>query len=282
MGKWRSWQFVLVLLLAADAVGQSYSAVFAYGDSYSDNGNVYRVEGIPAPPYWLGRASNGPVAVEKLAVRLGNVRLIDQAWVGATTGVGDLIDGGTTIRLGRDHLPGMTTSLNSSRPLLTPALLRSGLFVIWGGINDFSGGLTTVIADRAVANLVTIAGTLQGYGARSILVAGMPDLGLLPYYFQQGPGVSTSASFISNYFNRKLAASLPAGVVFFDTSALFRDMVAHPGSYGLTQVRQPCYVHQVCANPDQYLFWDNFHPTAHVHDIVAAKFAGVVTASGRQ
>lgn len=268
----------MIFLFATFTVGQSYSVVVAYGDSYSDNGNVFRVLGVPGWPYWQGRASNGPVAVERLAAELGNVRLLDEAWIGATTGVGDLYDGGTVITLGRDHLPGMTTSFNATKSRLTPAMLHSGLFVLWGGINDFSGGLTAVVADRAVANLAAIARGLQAYGARSILVAGMPDLGLLPYYFQQGPGVSSSASFISNYFNRKLASSLPSGAIFYDTSALFRDMVAHPANYGLTEVQQPCYVQQVCFNPYQHLFWDNFHPTAHVHEIIASQFAAAVGA----
>lgn len=48
-------------------------SVVAYGDSYSDNGN-------------LGRESNGPVIAEDLASNFG-VPLIDHAWVGATTGI---------------------------------------------------------------------------------------------------------------------------------------------------------------------------------------------------
>ncbi len=53
--------------------------LYAFGDSLSDSGNMYNavwaltggtVE-VPPPPYYKGRASNGPVAVEYLAAHLG-------------------------------------------------------------------------------------------------------------------------------------------------------------------------------------------------------------------
>jgi phospholipase/lecithinase/hemolysin len=28
-----------------------------------------------------------------------------------------------------------------------------------------------------------------------------------------------------------------------------------------------------CSNPDQYLFWDDFHPTTRAHEILAQEFA---------
>jgi phospholipase/lecithinase/hemolysin len=258
------------------AAAQTYSAVIAYGDSYSDNGNLYHRIGEPGWPYWRGRASNGPVAVEKLAGDgLGHVPLIDDAWGGATTGIGDLIDGGSTTQLGTLGLPGMTTQFNDTKGGFTPAMLHSALFFVWGSINDF-GQMTTAAADQAVANLVGITSSLQKLKAQFIFVPGIPDMGLLPYYRGQGPGVAARASFISNYFNQKLAASLPKGVLFYDTAALFRDMVAHPGSYGLSNVTDPCYNGQICAQPYQYLFWDGGHPSAHGHQILGQKFAEAV------
>ncbi len=263
--------------MPATLAAQTYSAVVAYGDSYTDNGNLYRLIGYPGWPYWQGRASNGPVAVEILAGGgLGFIPLLDDAWGGATTGIGDLIDGGTTTQLGTLGLPGMTTQFNRSKGSLTPVLLHSALFFVWGSINDF-GQMTTAVADQAVANVVGIATSLQRFRAQFIFVPGIPDMGLLPYYRRQGPGVANRASFISNYFNHKLAASLPDGVLFYDTAALFRDIVAHPGSYQFNNVTDACYYNgQICSQPDQYLFWDSFHPSAHAHRILGQKFAAAV------
>src|SRR5664279_1825833 len=132
-------QLLLVFLLCTLtglASAATYSTVIVYGDSHSDNGNIYRLLGIPGPPYWNGRWSNGPVAVEGLAATL-HVPLVDDAWAGATTGIGNIVDGGTTTKLGNQRLPGMTTTFNATKYSFSPVTLRTALFVIWGGGNDF-------------------------------------------------------------------------------------------------------------------------------------------------
>jgi phospholipase/lecithinase/hemolysin len=32
----------------------------------------------------------------------------------------------------------------------------------------------------------------------------------------------------------------------------------------------------VCANPEQYLWWDTFHPTTHGHEILGELFAQAI------
>src|SRR3954467_13444925 len=76
------------------ALAESISAVVVYGDSLSDNGNLFAATGQPTAPYLQGRKSDGPVAVEQLAAALG-VPLIDVAWIGATSGIGNYSDCGT-------------------------------------------------------------------------------------------------------------------------------------------------------------------------------------------
>jgi phospholipase/lecithinase/hemolysin len=88
------------VISAATAAGSSFSAVVAYGDSLSDNGNLFGAIGQPGAPYYAGRASNGPVAVELLADIVGDP-LLDFAWSGATTGLGNHLDpGGTATTVG--------------------------------------------------------------------------------------------------------------------------------------------------------------------------------------
>ena len=99
--------FWLILLTFAFAAAGAPAAVIAYGDSLSDNGNLFKATGQPGPPYFQGRASNGPVAVELLAADLG-IPLLDYAFGGATTGIGNHLDpGGTATTLGTFGLPGM-------------------------------------------------------------------------------------------------------------------------------------------------------------------------------
>jgi phospholipase/lecithinase/hemolysin len=55
-------------------------------------------------------------------------------------------------------------------------------------------------------------------------------------------------------------------------------VVDNPAAYGLTNVTDRCYTGddlnfsgggEICPNPEDYLFWDGFHPTAVVHQVFA-------------
>jgi phospholipase/lecithinase/hemolysin len=256
---------LLASCLTADAT--SYSAVFAYGDSLSDNGNLFAVSGVPPAPYFNGRFSNGPVAVEQLAAQLG-APLFDFAWGGATTGIGNIGDGGTQTSAGAFHLPGMLAEL-ALYPV-PPALVPSSLFVVWGGADDFESlGSPTLAAQ----NILTIVGALQADGATHILVPGLPNLALTPE-FSGNP----LASAYTNAFNTALLAGLPSGATYFDTFAFLNGIEANPGAYGITNLTAPCFNGvTVCANPGQYLFWDSVHPTTSADALLAAQFNATLT-----
>jgi phospholipase/lecithinase/hemolysin len=266
---------ILALTLAlsivpAVALADPFSSVVVYGDSLSDNGNLFAATGVPGAPYYMGRRSNGPVAVEQLAANL-HVPLADFAWIGATTGIGNIGDGGTPTTAGIDHLPGMQVELAGSESLLGP-FLSNGLFVVWGGPDDFLATPPGTVAG-AVSDLVGIVTTLQGLGAQHILVPGMPDLGLTPYFQSLGPAGIFEGTEITDAFNADLQASLPKGVVFYNTATLLDEMVADPSKYGFTNVTDPCFNGTtVCSDPSQYLFWDSFHPTTAADAFAAEAF----------
>lgn len=255
-------------LLSTPAWADGYSAVVVYGDSLSDNGNLYALTGIPGAPYYQGRRSNGPVAVEQLAAGLG-APLLDFAFIGATSGVGNYGDGGTQTTPGLFGLPGMQVELAGSAGKIPPSVLSTGLFVVWGGANDFlTAGSPTV----AAGNIAGIVSTLQAEGVQHILVPGTPDLGLTPEF--QGNALATA---YSAAFNAALIADLPGGATYFDTFNLLHQVIANPAAYGLSNVTDPCYNGvTVCSNPSQYLFFDSFHPTTTADGIVANAFATAI------
>jgi phospholipase/lecithinase/hemolysin len=262
---------ILVGMMTRSANATAFSEVVAYGDSLSDNGNLFSLAGYPPSPYYNGRFSNGTVAVEQLASALG-IPLVDFAVGGATTGVGNYVDGGTQTAPGTFGLPGMAGELSASQPFLTTTNLSSALFVVWGGANDFlvAGSVTT-----AVSNIDSIVTTLESDGATHILVPGMPDLGLTPDFYG-----NTTATAYAAAFNALLQGSLPAGATYVDTFNLLRSINSHPGAYGLTDVTDPCFdstAMTICSNPTQYLFWDGFHPTTTADAILAKEFAAAAT-----
>jgi phospholipase/lecithinase/hemolysin len=259
----------MLLVFTPIASAESFSSVIVYGDSLSDNGNLYSVSGYPPAPYYNGHFSNGPVAVEQLAALLGSP-LYDFAWGGATSGVGNYIDGGSSTSFGTVGLPGMLAEFMGSSATLPGLNPSTSLFVVWGGANDFlTGGSTT----QAVGDINSIVVALQSIGATNILVPGMPDLGLTPDYL----GDPTATAY-AQAFNTQLQASLPAGATYVDTFGLMHQIVNNPSAYGLTNVNTPCFNgSSVCSDPSQYLFWDGFHPTTTTDAILAEDFEQAAT-----
>lgn len=275
---------VLVLLnISGVAFGSSFSQIVVFGDSLSDNGNLYAATGglYPPPPYWQGRRSNGPVGVEYMAAALG-APLADFAWIGATTGVGNFADSGTPDAFGSMGLPGMRTTydlVSSSFPIDPNAL-----YVVWGGPNDFfelsNPAQAPLFISRAVTNLSYIVGDLRARGAQNIMVPNMPDLGKTPEGLQD----AATSFFLTSVTMQFNAALLPAvqstGGQYFDTFSLVNDMVSNPGKYGFTNVSAPCFNGvSVCGNPDQYMFFDNVHPTTAAHSIFGSALAAAAPAA---
>ena len=263
----------------ARAQSPAFSQVVVLGDSLSDNGNLFAATGLPpAPYYWQGRASNGPVPVEYLAERLG-VLLYDFAWAGATTGVGNAVDDGTVDTFGSSSLPGMTTVFQGALSAGLFPIDPDALYVVWGGPNDFwnvtDQASASVAVQKAVANLVTMVGQLQSLGARQILVLNLPDLGRIPAFEAGGPAVSYFFTKVSMGFNNALKGSLPPGVRYFDAFAWMSGIVANPAAYGFTNVTEACRtVSSICANPAGYFFWDSEHPTTAAHSVLADAVLG--------
>jgi phospholipase/lecithinase/hemolysin len=263
---------IALVTTTSSAFGGSFSSVIVYGDSLSDNGNLYFLDGgiVPlSPPYYNGRFSNGPVAVEQLATDLG-APLYDYAVGGATSGVGNEGDGGTQTSLGSLGLPGMQAELAESAPLLASSLVSSSLFVVWGGANDFlASGSPTVAAD----NIDSIVAALEADGAQTILVPNMPNLGLTPDFYG-----SPLATAYSEAFNATLQATLPGNAIYFNTFDLLNSITSSPSTYGFSDVTDPCLSGTTpCSNPNQYLFWDGFHPTTATDAFVADAFLSTVT-----
>jgi len=71
-----------------------------------------------------------------------------------------------------------------------------------------------------------------------------------------------------------LEAAFPVDLITLDVRSLFNSVAADPAMYGLTNVNSPCFSGAVdrpgtvCANPDEYMFWDAVHPSTVAHRIL--------------
>jgi len=286
---------ILSVMVRAPAQAD-FSKLYVFGDSLSDDGNVYTLTGgafPPSPPY-AQHFSNGPVAVDHLAGLLG-IGLTPSAIGGTNYAVGGATTG-TDNYLPTEYPPlglgpalnntGMQTQVNTftaARPAFDPS---TTLFVLWGGPNDFLLSPTPATAAQAVTNLTNEIVALESVGARNFLVPNMPDLSITPFgrslTAEQQLGLQQLSLGFDTGLDHALAAvraGSPPGVdiVGFNTLGALNALLANPSAFGLSNVTDPCFNGvSVCGDPDQYLFWDTVHPTAHVHDILGTEFAAAV------
>jgi phospholipase/lecithinase/hemolysin len=259
----------LVFLFPFTVRAATYGSIVVFGDSLSDNGNVFELTGgtLPDPiHYYQGRFSNGPVWVEYLAQQLNlTAQLVDEACGGATTG--------------GEVPPGLRRQVTTY--VATSSVSQDALFVIWAGANDYLSGGADYIG--AVANVFTALQTLTAAGARHILVLNLPNLGATPSRNGSAASYDDALSYSTN-FNMALLRTLEsypatAGVELrlLDVFSLFEAFGANPSRYGFTNVRDSSPQFGVSFNNQEgYLFWDDLHPTTEAHALLGAAAAAML------
>lgn len=278
---------MLLACLAAPAAA-SYSQIVAFGDSLSDTGNLFKLTsflptgGIPGAPYYQGRFSNGRVAVESMASALG-LPLTSQAIGGAQTGPGN--EAGAVLY--GTGVSGQILRYEASNSRLD----ANALYFLWAGANDFYTGnniysATTYLTSSS--NMLSNIRNLYDHGARDFFVPLMPDLSQTPEALKGTASYQRAALARTQEYNgalstglQQIGASLPgASIVVFDTPAFMQRTVPELVAEGL-DVKDACYdakTESVCSFQEQYLFWDNVHPTNTGHWILGQAFASAIQA----
>jgi len=288
----------------AAATGAPYSAIYAFGDSLSDAGNVYTatLHALPvSPPYVGGYFSNGPVWVEDLAQSLGLPEPTpslaggtDFAYGGATTGA----EPGSA--LNPTDLPGQLAAFAAQ----VPHPEANGLYTLWIGSNDVldiannaPSVQQTADISTAVTNEVNFISGLAALGARNLVLLDVPDLGKTPYEMARGTTAASNASSLSARYDQDLSAALKSltatgalKIDLVDTYGLIDAVIANPSAYGFTNVTQPVWSGNF-TNPHSgtlaatgtaqngYLFFDGLHPTAQAHALLAQAVSQSLTVS---
>jgi phospholipase/lecithinase/hemolysin len=257
-----------------------YSALYAFGDSLSDAGNlsiatkVFGATTPVSPPYYQEQYgtttgnvfSNGPTWVQDLSLTLGLGTLApsltggtDFAYGGAETGPTPQNAGDPEIQA--ISLPAQLVQFETAVP--HPA--ANALYTLSIGAND----LLSILADTglsaqqqtadvtdAVANEVSFVNDLVKDGAKNLLVLDVPDLGKTPDVMDGlANGSNTpSAAFdaeasqltaayntdLSNQLN-SIASTDSIDVHVIDAYKLVNDAVADPAAFGLANVTTPVW-----------------------------------------
>lgn len=283
---------VTSLAIASPVAAQVPTSITFFGDSFVDTGNgdilaalLLGTDLTPSPPYAPGRASNGLVWSDYLALSLGHPLNAAPSLLGGrnfavgTATTGQFGAGGASI--------GMLSQYASQSGALDP----TGLYVLFGGANDLLGytGLSPIARDAAiqasVGNLGYIVQHLYAQGARNFLIPNLPDVGLTPYALSSANSAVLSSSTLQ--FNQYLAqgmaglgAILPgSNLMSLNLYNLYQNIrtdAANGGSvYGFTNTTVPCLFAPVSCS--DAVFADPLHPTTGAHKIIAdAAFQRVV------
>lgn len=273
----------LAAVSTAGAAGaQSYNRLVVFGDSLSDNGNLFLATGgaTPAsPPYFQGRFSSGPVFTERLGFNASN-------FMGPVTGSINYAFGGA--RTDSQAAPlGMRVQLAQYQA-------RGGRFgagdlvSILGGANNIFQGLPAAGASTnpqgsiapvslaAAADMNFIVNSVAQAGAGTILVTNLPKLSLTPQF--RATPAAPLADYAVTTFNGALLTGLNAtaaarpgtNIIMMDLFKIGDVIAANPSAFGVSNVTQPCFNGvTVCANPNDYFYFDGVHPTAAGHAAIA-------------
>ncbi len=308
---------LLILTSSGSAQTPTFTQTVVFGDSLSDVGNVrHRMEDDYAVSYpggdfndSDGRFTNSSdtdpgsttyagtwheqLARDSLGLPAPTNSLdggLDYAFGGATTADGT-IDvtvvnnpfpfGGGDFSLTVDNLGKQVDDYLASN---TPD--PAALYIIWGGGNDLFNDDSSDNVTAAASNVAALVQQLAEAGARFFLVPNVPPLGLVPLY-KDDASTATSLNLAAADFRSQLNTNLDTTVSTLtgegititlyrlDTYGLYYRLATNPGTYGFTNIFDSAQGEDV--DPDEYLFWDDIHPTTAGHHQVAVEANALIS-----
>ncbi|RFC64384.1 autotransporter domain-containing protein [Fulvimarina endophytica] len=292
---------IVSLGAAATASAQEIGTVIAFGDSLSDNGNLFAVSGTPnSPPYFAGRFSNGPVLTERLngpmqragAASLGGVRIDPNANQNYAFGGARANPNANTPPDIYDQIGFFTVQDGRFAP--------NDVVTLYAGANDIFATLQTPgitpagIASGSAAAARDVAGAaslLGRIGAPRVVVPNLPNLGAIPR-LNSDPLASFAGTSATGVFNERLGANLEgvaaanpgSDYYYVDVRRLADAIVADPQRFGFTNVTTACLAVPSCrtapaAQQNQFLYFDDVHPTTAGHALYSALILDYLTAA---
>jgi phospholipase/lecithinase/hemolysin len=256
---------------------QPFSTMVEFSGALSDTGNYVSTHANDMPaPFVNGTTTNGPVAGEVMAQRLGLQVKTSMHLVGPAKGNNFAVRDALAGRNGPDDLQAQLDAYFSAHD--GKADPRALYFVFNGG-NDVILAVRTpddqeahqVLVD-AVGGLETALRRLSAAGARTIFAPDFVDIGLVPA-MKNGP-ISARATRISNEYNTlyyamldRVQPQLSAQIIRWSFGDFFKDTLAHAHERGFTNTTDACTSKMKAGECDlnHFLFVNGVFPTARFH-----------------
>jgi hypothetical protein len=275
--------------------GHGYSRIFTFGASFLDPGNHFALTGETAhPPFYpitpihyppscgVGghRFTNGRTWVEVMAQEMGLTEWAKPAF--RDPAFGNYALGWARARQADSpEIPGLYGQVQAwiDNGYCTGFPMTDTLFVldtVYFDMVDMLNGEDpfTVMPDMIQSIAINI-GILYECGARNLLVANLPPLGVSPAIPEDDKEQSTLLSWLYNESVQDMLQLYSADmnistVNFFTFTMVVMDV---PELFGLTNVTDSCVSYGVvndafCKGRNGYFFWDPLHPSKKAHALM--------------
>jgi outer membrane lipase/esterase len=295
----------LALLLVRTTYGNQRLVVF--GDSLSDNGRLFALTGSPSQPYGFeynrlgkvvkyfpGRFTDGqnwvdyfPKVARFFGVDISTVSPFFKGPLKAGDNTTNFAVGGATS--GDFNVqnkppiifPGFSAEIRTYLDAVNLRASTDDLYVIWIGANDFAAPNPS--PQTTVDNIRAGIAALAKAGAKHFIVISIPEIFLTPEVKAlPAPEIVAVKQFVAAV-NVLLAVDLPLSartgridVKFVDINTIFVPIVLESPFFGFSNSvgaafdpSAPISAFNPVFDPDDYVFWDGFHPTTKVHRFAA-------------
>jgi len=288
--------FISIISYSATPINQ----VVVFGDSLSDNGNLYEYldHQLPvSPPYYQGRFSNGPVWIELLMKQLYPIN--------AQAHLSDYAFGGSGISADENDNFSLNNQIKKYLIDNNGLASSSSLYVVWIGANNyFNLPDNQNEAVESVINGIRInIEELVNLGAKHFLILNLPNLGRIPAAIEFD--ARDELGFLSLEHNLQLQHLITdlrlkypeVQFIDYNITEILDDIISYPKNYGFINSTATCsdlddeepqtsrlskslflatIDRQKMLTKDKcygYLFFDLYHPTAHAHEILSAEIS---------
>lgn len=290
---------LLYLLLAIPLRAEAFSKVYVFGDSLSDNGNLAALSLVSPdaaqfaflndPPY-QNAFTNGPTAAVQLANLLGSPPLTPSLYfLGSLAGTNFAVAGARAAGNEPIDLNAQFGAFFASQPGNVDADALYLVFIGGNDIRDMRDKKSQIrsILTAAMRNMNDNLALLIAKGARHIMIANSPDIGSLPETHALAankPGLVVRTKLLTQTYNTSLASTVAKlekmsglDMVMFDVFTLFNQLVNDNRALAFVNAKDACFssvglvYYPICDENqlDQFIFFDEIHPTRRIHERVA-------------
>ncbi len=288
---------LLLLFSLTTHASNTYSNVYIFGDSLSDTGNLASViGGIPAP-YYKNRISNGPVAVDVFTEKMGFNANASLHLLSLNAGTNYAVAGARASGNSPIDLDNQILAFQANHGFTAP---KDALYVMFLGGNDVrdalyepNNAIANTILHTALTKVSKAMSMLSQMGAHSFLVINVPNIALIPETSliakaTNNPTLIKRAEKFTKHYNKKLHKLVEKlehknemDIKEFSLFKLFGSIVKNSTKLGFSNSTEACFsaitftFHPDCnygLNAEQFIFFDEIHPTKRVHAIFGNAF----------